>query len=365
MMSSKLFHCPSHFELLSGQTYLLNDKAQLVSYELSKELFELLTYCRLPRTRAELIDQLSKKLISSEECQELIFELDALTGNEQKIGSKVLRRINYAGLRGIDLRIDSCQFSWLNTVKLFSIEVMVGLCLLALLSLMVVGIVLGKSVLDTPLPFWGLFLVLLSTPIHELGHAIAYKSLGGSAFSIGAGFYFFIPVLFVDVSLSNSLSTASRLKISLAGVYFELIWILFLLGFGLAFQIDWMFTAILLIGFQALWNLNPFFRSDGYWILSDLTNTRWLSRSSAEELRMFIKANNPFNGLVFYAITRSLFVAYCTIHLIYQFFFAEKRLVEVLIDFIRSPSMDHYSVTLILPFLFLISLFRYAAKRLQ
>src|SRR6056300_346651 len=101
-MNSKLYHCPSHFELISGQTHLLNDKAQLVSYELSKELFE----------------ELSKKLISSEECQELIIQLDALTGKEQKIRSKVLRRINYAGLRGIDLRINRCQFSWLNTLKL-------------------------------------------------------------------------------------------------------------------------------------------------------------------------------------------------------------------------------------------------------
>lgn len=364
-MSSKLFHCPSHFELVSGQTYLLNDKAQLVSYELSKELFELLTYCRLPRTRADLIDQLSKKLISSEECQELVLELDALTGNEQKIRSKVLRRINYAGLRGIDLRIDSCQFSWLNTLKLFSIEVMVGFCLLALLSLMVVGIVLGKSVLDTPLPFWGLFLVLLSTPIHELGHAIAYKSLGGSAFSIGAGFYFFIPVLFVDVSLSNSLSTASRLKISLAGVYFELIWVLLLLGFGWSLQIDWMYTVALLISIQALWNLNPFFRSDGYWILSDLTNTRWLSSSSTEELKMFMKAKKPFTGLVFYAILQRLFFTYCIIHLVDQFFFAQNSFVQVLIDFIRSPSMDHFSGTLLLPFLLLIALFRYAEKKLQ
>ena len=364
-MNSKLFHCPSHFELVSGQTYLLNDQAQLVSYELSKELFELLTYCRLPRTRADLIDQLSKKLISSEECQELILELDALTGNEQKIRSKMLRRINYAGLRGIDLRIDGFQFSLLNTLKLFSIEVMVGFCLLALLSLMVVGIVLGKSVLDTPLPFWGLFLVLLSTPIHELGHAIAYKSLGGSAFSIGAGFYFFIPVLFVDVSLSNSLSTASRLKISLAGVYFELIWILFLLGFGLTFQIDWLYTAILLIGFQALWNLNPFFRSDGYWILSDLINTRWLSSSSTEELKMFMKAKKPFTGLVLYAILQRLFFICCVIHLVYQFFFAQNSYVQVLIDFIRSPSIDHFSGTLLLPFLLLIALFRYAAKKLQ
>ena len=364
-MNSKIFHCPPHFEFISGQTYLLNDQAQLVSYELSKELFELLTYCYLPRTKAELIDELSKKSISFQECQELISELDILIGEKQKAGLKALRRINYAGLHGIDLRINRYQFSWLKTLKLFSVEVMVGLSLLATLSLLVVGIVLGESTLDIPLPFWGLFLLLLSTPIHELGHAVAYKSLGGSAFSMGAGFYFFIPVLFVDVSLSNSLSRASRLKISAAGVYFELIWTLFLLGFALSLQIDWMYTVILLIGIQALWNLNPFFRSDGYWILSDLTNTQWLSRSSAEELRMFIKANKPFNGLVFYAITRSLFVAYCTIHLIYQFFFAEKRLVEVLIDFIRSPSIDHFSVTLILPFLLLMSLLRYAAKRLQ
>jgi len=364
-MNSKLFHCPLHFELISGQTHLLNDKAQLVSYELSKELFELLNYCRLPRTKAELIDELSKKSISFGECQELILELDALTGKEQEIRSKVLRRINYAGLRGIDLRINSDQFLWLRDLKLFSIEVMVGLSLLSILSLLIVGIVLGKSTLDIPLPFWGLFLVLLSTPIHELGHAVAYKNLGGSAFSIGAGFYFFIPVLFVDVSLSNSLSRASRLKIGLAGVYFELIWILFLLGFGLSLQIDWMYTVVLLIGIQTLWNMNPFFRSDGYWILSDLTNTRWLSQSSYKDLILFIKAKKSFTRLALYAILTRLFVAYCIIHLIYQFFFAESPFVEVLIDFVRSPSIDHYSVTLILPFLLLISLFRYAAKRLQ
>lgn len=363
-MNSKLFHCPSHFELVSDQTYLLNDKAQLVSYELSKELYELLTYCCIPRTKAELIDELSKKSISSEEYQELILELGVLTG-EQQIRSKVFRRVDYAGLRGVDLRIGADQLSWLNNLNLFSVEIMVSLSLLAILSLLVVGIGLGTRALNYPLPFWGLFIVLLSTPIHELGHAVAYKNLGGSALSVGAGFYFFIPVLFVDVSLSNSLSRASRLKISIAGVYFELIWVLLLLGFGWSLQIDWMYTVALLISIQALWNLNPFFRSDGYWILSDLTNTRWLSSSSTEELKMFMKAKKPFTGLVFYAILRRLFFAYCIIHLVDQFFFAENSIVQVLIDFIRSPSIGHFSGTLLLPFLLLIALFRYAAKRLQ
>jgi len=364
-MISKLYCCPSHYELKPGQPPILNDKVRLISYELSEELFELVKFCHLPRTEMELIDRLSKNKISTQLSEELILDLDLLIGNETENILSPLRRVKSGSLRGIDLRINSNQLPWIRGSKLFSVKAMIGFSLLALLSLVSIGLVANKSMIGTHLPLWGLVLVLISTPIHELGHAFAFKSLGGSAFSIGAGFYFFIPVLFVDVSLSNSLSKTSRLKINLAGIYFELLWILLLSCFSMFIDVDWLATVILLIGIQVLWNLNPFFKTDGYWVLSDLWDVQWLMQRSTVELKLFLKAKGQLTKLVLYSLFKALFVIYFLFHFIYRLFLGENPIFHMFIDFLKAPSLSKLTGSIVVPILLIIYLMRYAARRLQ
>ncbi|MGB0293316.1 MAG: hypothetical protein ACPGAO_00700 [Flavobacteriaceae bacterium] len=109
----------------------------------------------------------------------------------------------------------------------------------------------------------------LSVFFHEIGHATACQFYGKKVSKIGGGFYLFRPVMFADVSQIWSLNRMKRIKVSLSGIYFELVFVVFLFTLQLTFNTDiFLFLGYLLMT-QSLWNLNPLIRSDGYWIVTD------------------------------------------------------------------------------------------------
>src|SRR5262249_6811358 len=63
-----------------------------------------------------------------------------------------------------------------------------------------------------------LLLVLLSFPLHELGHVSACRRYGISAGKIGAGLYLFLPVMYADLSSIWALPRRQRLAVNLGGV---------------------------------------------------------------------------------------------------------------------------------------------------
>jgi putative peptide zinc metalloprotease protein len=114
-------------------------------------------------------------------------------------------------------------------------------------------------------------LAVLSAVFHEIGHATACRYGGAKPGAIGAGVYFIWPVFYTRVTDAYRLDRRGRLRTDLGGVYFNLIFLLvlgevyFLTGFE-------PLLAASAIGFlQILFQLLPFLRVDGYYILSDLT----------------------------------------------------------------------------------------------
>lgn len=132
-----------------------------------------------------------------------------------------------------------------------------------------------------------LLLTFISIIFHELGHATAshhYKTKHGG---IGFGFYlYFMPVFFADVTDIWRLDRWKRIVVNSAGVYFEVIFclILSIIGFLTKNQITEILS--LIIAGKALYNLLPFLRADGYWILSDLFNKPNLSFHSLNNLKL-------------------------------------------------------------------------------
>ena len=118
-----------------------------------------------------------------------------------------------------------------------------------------------------------LLLVLLNVIalfFHELGHSAACTRYGCRHGSLGIGLYLIYPVFFVDVSNTWSLPRLKRVVVDSGGIYFHLI-------FASACYIGWLAThgpllliTVYCIAMSVLLNLNPFFKFDGYWILSDL-----------------------------------------------------------------------------------------------
>jgi putative peptide zinc metalloprotease protein len=132
-------------------------------------------------------------------------------------------------------------------------------------------------------------LLLLSSFVHEVGHASACRYFKVKHGGVGFGLYLTFPVFYTDVSETWKLKRKERLVVNMAGVYFQLILLIpfFLIYFYTGNHIIKWFLLSINIGL--LVTLNPFFKFDGYWIISDLLGVSNLRQKSKGLFRFFIK----------------------------------------------------------------------------
>ncbi|MET0944475.1 MAG: peptidase, M50 family protein [Flavobacterium sp.] len=118
---------------------------------------------------------------------------------------------------------------------------------------------------------WGLFFLMsfIGVTFHEFGHASAAHYYGAKHGGIGGGFYLLMPVYFADVTDIWKLTKKQRITVNLAGLYFEMIYAVILIGTGLIFNYSALILLSCVFLLSTLNNANPFVRSDGYWVLSD------------------------------------------------------------------------------------------------
>lgn len=121
-------------------------------------------------------------------------------------------------------------------------------------------------------------LTVLAAAFHELGHATACRYGDAEPGAIGIGIYLLWPVFYNDVTDAYRLNRWGRLRADLGGVYFNILFILVLVG------------AYAIIGYQPLLvvaaahhllilqQLLPFVRLDGYYVVSDLAGVPDLFR---------------------------------------------------------------------------------------
>jgi hypothetical protein len=107
--------------------------------------------------------------------------------------------------------------------------------------------------------------------IHELGHIAACRSQNLEHGPIGAGIYFFIPVLYADISRVWQLPRERRLMANMGGIHAELCYLGALLLAGTLMSSATLIYASMIGATSVIYQLNPFARRDGYWVLSDAT----------------------------------------------------------------------------------------------
>jgi putative peptide zinc metalloprotease protein len=122
----------------------------------------------------------------------------------------------------------------------------------------------------------GLILILLgffvlSAAFHELGHGAGLKYSGGTVRAMGAGLYLVYPVFYTDITDAYRLSRGKKLRTSLGGFYFNLIFSLGVLGLYMLTGAEFLLIVMALIDLEILFQMLPFVRMDGYWILADLS----------------------------------------------------------------------------------------------
>ena len=135
---------------------------------------------------------------------------------------------------------------------------------------------------DPPALLGVIGIVLAGTLFHEFGHAAACRYGGAQPGAIGVGLYLIFPALYTDVTDSYRLNRAGRLRTDLGGVYFHVLWILGCAAAYLATGYQPLLLVILLVHLEALEQLLPFVRLDGYFVLADIAGVPDLFARSGE-----------------------------------------------------------------------------------
>jgi putative peptide zinc metalloprotease protein len=183
---------------------------------------------------------------------------------------------------------------------LFSLPAL-GLCIASVLAMAIFAAKNRHEYISTfslfdDFKWWpAVYAVMLTcTIIHEFGHLLACRRFGVDVTEMGILVYLFIPGAFADISGAAMLpDLKQRLVISLGGVYVEaFLWALTtLLWFlatphsalrGLAFAVN-----ISLI-VRLVFNLVPFVKLDGYWVICDLLRMPNLYPKSFRYLFSFV-----------------------------------------------------------------------------
>ena len=110
---------------------------------------------------------------------------------------------------------------------------------------------------------------VFSSFFHELGHAAACKHFGIKHGAIGLGLYLNFPVLYTDVTRVWTLQRQQRCVVNIAGVYFQFLLLIPILGVLLLTGNDICRYIVLIMNLGFVITLNPFFKFDGYWLMTD------------------------------------------------------------------------------------------------
>ncbi len=114
---------------------------------------------------------------------------------------------------------------------------------------------------------YGLF--FLSLLLHEFGHSSASARFGIKPGSIGFILYLTFPALYSDVTATWKISRWRRVIVDLGGTYFQLVAAALYAAIFLVWHWIPLTFAVLMILGTSVFNLNPLFKFDGYWAISD------------------------------------------------------------------------------------------------
>lgn len=163
---------------------------------------------------------------------------------------------------------------------------------------------------------------LMSTLLHEIGHLSVARHFGAPANRMGIGLWWgLFPAFYADVTSAWLLNRKQRIAVTLAGPFFTLVSMI-PIGIGsLALHGpvgDACFVALVMSGTSFVFNLLPFGRLDGYWVLVDLTGERFLLRNSSDAIRSFFRGEplSRFSNVVLLHALGRLLLTVCVLTVI-------------------------------------------------
>src|SRR5579884_1972134 len=131
-------------------------------------------------------------------------------------------------------------------------------------------------------------LAVASAAFHELGHAAACRYGGATPGGMGMGMYLVWPAFYTDVTDAYRLPRRDRLRVDLAGLYFNAAVAVLTMAVWLAVHVDALLLLVALQVLQMVKQLSPVIRADGYHILADATGVPDLFAHMVPTLRRLL-----------------------------------------------------------------------------
>lgn len=128
---------------------------------------------------------------------------------------------------------------------------------------------------------------------HEFGHVAACRKFTGKNGGIGFGIYILYPVFYSNISAVWHATKQQKVIANLAGIYMQLWFVLAFYIIGNYIGNDFFVAFSKVLVFMCFVQILPFIRSDGYWLLSDLTGVANLLEKSSDKVNAFLK--NPIS----------------------------------------------------------------------
>lgn len=178
-----------------------------------------------------------------------------------------------------------------------------------------------------------LFAALIITMLcHELGHLSACARSGGAHGGMGVGLYWVFPAMYAEVSQAWRMSPSARVLVDVGGLYFQAFTVIAIGGYAIVAGDALAYRLLWLVTFTMLHTLNPFFKFDGYWLLSDatgLTNLHAQVRRTVAGLvgRLFgLPIATPAKGKGLRLVVLHVYTLLCGLYLAYVLYFLHGEL---------------------------------------
>lgn len=265
---------------------MIHDKGTSKYYKIDKLVFDFLCNVKDGNEvqKGEQYDELVTFLYGNG----ILYEdqdADKMNSNDIPIKPKKKFQLTQIDLIGIDLNNFLDKHN--NITKFFCSEYLaviyrISLTLSLIFTILCIGFLIinwhefvhvlseSMNLKQGVIAYFSLFII---TIFHEFGHVIQCKRYAGYVGKCGIMLYFLFPVLYTDITITNSLNIKEKSIVIMAGVKNQLL-VNGILGFIIILQNlvqgqlgDVLIILFLLNTIMILSNLNPFFKYDGYWLL--------------------------------------------------------------------------------------------------
>lgn len=246
-----------------------------------------------------------------------------------------------------------------------------------LLSIIATTIIITTpfSLLSKESFLWTLLLYTPTVLLHELGHIAACKKYTGKNGDIGVGIYFIFPVFYSDVSAVWHATKEERVIVNLSGIYMQLLSMLIFITVFFVLKNNLFLQMAYILAIYSFVQLIPFVRSDGYWLLSDVSSTPNLQdRSNGIVMRLLKSPLNTLKNLTpknIFILLYGLFNTFILTYFIFtQIVFKWREIINfpfLILDILKKIfafefSQIQFSPTIITTIVFIMIIYNFVKK---